>query len=217
MMHLGDIRKIHGYDIPPVDVITGGSPCQDLSVAGKRAGLDGDRSGLFMEQIRIVKEMREHEKSNGRTNEHIRPRYMVWENVPGAFSSNNGKDFQAVLTEIVRIVEPQTPDVPMPDRGGGNTTDACTTGWVNGALLGDYTMRSFGECPREENESHLSQILQDSAHQKYSLSEKACAGILRRAKKRGKELPKVLKDALEKQCLNYPVESFEKWGGAKRS
>lgn len=117
-MHLGDIKNIHGYDIPPVDVITGGSPCQDLSVAGKRAGLDGERSGLFMEQIRIVKEMREHERASGRPDEYIRPRYMVWENVPGAFSSNKGNDFQAVLTEIVRIAEPQAPDVPMPNRGG---------------------------------------------------------------------------------------------------
>ena len=90
---------------------------QDLSVAGKRAGLDGERSGLFMEQIRIVREMREHDRASGRTDEHIRPRWMVWENVPGAFSSNKGKDFQAVLTEIVRIVEPEAPDVPMPDKG----------------------------------------------------------------------------------------------------
>lgn len=117
MKHLGDITKINGAEIPPVDVITGGSPCQDLSVAGKRAGLDGERSGLFMEQIRIVKEMREKEKQNGRADEFIRPRFMVWENVPGAFSSNNGKDFQAVLTEIVRIVKADAPDVPMPDKG----------------------------------------------------------------------------------------------------
>ena len=117
MKHLGDITKINGAEIPIVDCITGGSPCQDLSVAGKRAGLSGERSGLFMEQIRIVKEMREKEKQNGRTGEFIRPRFMVWENVPGAFSSNNGKDFQAVLTEIVRIVEADAPDVPMPDKG----------------------------------------------------------------------------------------------------
>lgn len=116
MKHLGDITKINGAEIPPVDVITGGSPCQDLSVAGKRAGLDGERSGLFMEQIRIVKEMRAKEKADGRTGQLIRPRFMVWENVPGAFSSNNGKDFQAVLTEIVRIIEADAPDVPMPDK-----------------------------------------------------------------------------------------------------
>ena len=117
MIHLGDITKIDGHRIQPVDIITGGSPCQDLSVAGKRAGLDGERSGLFMEQIRIVKEMRD-----ATANVDIRlvkPRYMVWENVPGAFSSNQGKDFQAVLTEIIRIAEPNAPDVPLPAKWGG--------------------------------------------------------------------------------------------------
>ena len=124
MKHYGDITKLSGYDLPIVDVITGGSPCQDLSVAGKRAGLDGERSGLFMEQIRIVKEMRQHDRESGRSDEFIRPRYMVWENVPGAFSSNKGKDFQAVLTEIVRIAEPESPYVPMPE-GGAWTKSGC--------------------------------------------------------------------------------------------
>lgn len=119
MKHYGDITKIRGDQVEPVDIITGGSPCQDLSVAGKRAGLDGERSGLFMEQIRIVKEMRTRDVRDGRTGQFIRPRYMVWENVPGAFSSNKGKDFQAVLTEIVRIAEPSAPDVPMPENGNG--------------------------------------------------------------------------------------------------
>lgn len=100
-----------------VDVLTGGSPCQDLSVAGNRAGLAGERSGLFMEQIRIAKEMRAYDKANGRTDWTCRPRYMVWENVPGAFSSNKGKDFQAVLTEIIRVADETAPDVPMPDNG----------------------------------------------------------------------------------------------------
>lgn len=90
MKHYGDIRALDGGKLPPVDCITGGSPCQDLSVAGKRAGLAGERSGLFMEQLRIVKEMRENEMRNGRPAELVRPRYMVWENVPGAFSSNIG-------------------------------------------------------------------------------------------------------------------------------
>lgn len=118
MKHYGDITKLSGVDLPPVDCITGGSPCQDLSVAGKRAGLAGERSGLFMEQIRVVKEMRENDRRNGRPAHLCRPRYMVWENVPGAFSSNKGEDFRAVLTEIIRIVCPDCPDVPMPDRGG---------------------------------------------------------------------------------------------------
>ena len=116
MKHYGDITKLSGYDLPIVDVITGGSPCQDLSVAGKRAGLDGERSGLFMEQIRIVKEMRERDRQSGRTGYLVRPRYMVWENVPGAFSSNKGKDFQAVLTEIVKICEPDAV-IPLLDKG----------------------------------------------------------------------------------------------------
>ena len=116
MKHYGDITKLSGYDLPIVDCITGGSPCQDLSVAGARAGLSGERSSLFMEQLRIVKEMREHDRSIGRADEFIRPRYMVWENVPGAFSSNKGQDFQKVLTEIVRIAKPEAPDVPMPDK-----------------------------------------------------------------------------------------------------
>ena len=110
MNHLGDVTKINGAEIAPVDVIIGGSPCQDLSIAGKRAGLAGARSGLFMEQIRIVKEMRD--ETNG-----TRPRFMVWENVPGAFSSNKGKDFAAVIEETIRVVEPEAPCVDVPERG----------------------------------------------------------------------------------------------------
>ena len=121
MKHFGDITKLNGYDLPVVDVITGGSPCQDLSVAGKREGLAGERSGLFMEQIRIIKEMRKNDEDRGRTAEFIRPRYMVWENVPGALSSNGGKDFQAVLTETVRIADPYAPDVPMPEKKWSNS------------------------------------------------------------------------------------------------
>lgn len=107
MKHLGDITLIHGDEIEPVDCIIGGSPCQDLSVAGKRAGLSGERSGLFMEQIRIVKEMRKR---------YGKPRYMVWENVPGAFSSNSGEDFRAVLEEIAKIAD-ETDVIPRPPKG----------------------------------------------------------------------------------------------------
>ena len=117
MKHLGDITKINGAEIEIVDVITGGSPCQELSIAGKRAGLAGARSGLFMAQIRIVKEMREHDRANGRTGDMVRPRFMVWENVPGAFSSNKGQDFAAVLEEIIRIAEPEAPDIDVPEKG----------------------------------------------------------------------------------------------------
>lgn len=113
MKHLGDITKINGAEAPVVNVIIGGSPCQDLSLAGKRKGLTGERSGLFMEQLRIIKEMREADEARGRTDEHIRPRFMVWENVPGAFSTNGGKDFGAVLHETVKIACHNAPPVPM--------------------------------------------------------------------------------------------------------
>jgi DNA (cytosine-5)-methyltransferase 1 len=117
MKHLGDITKINGDAVPPVNVIIGGSPCQDLSVAGKRAGLAGERSGLFMEQLRIIKEMRVADADRGRTGKEIRPRFMVWENVPGAFSSNKGADFGAVLQETIRVVCKEAPVVPMPKNG----------------------------------------------------------------------------------------------------
>ena len=94
--HLGDISSIHGNEIEPVDIITFGSPCQDMSVAGKRDGLGGSRSSLFYEAVRIIKEMRS--ATDGKY-----PRYIVWENVPGAFSSNKGEDFRAVLEEICKI------------------------------------------------------------------------------------------------------------------
>ena len=90
---------------------------QDLSIAGKRAGLAGARSGLFMELVRIVKEMREADKRNGRTGDMVRPRFLVWENVVGAFSSNKGKDFAAVLEEIIKIVEPEAPSIEVPEKG----------------------------------------------------------------------------------------------------
>jgi DNA (cytosine-5)-methyltransferase 1 len=109
LKHLGNITKIRGCDAPVVDVIIGGSPCQDLSVAGKRAGLAGERSGFYMDQIRVIKEMRAADALRGRTDELVRPRYMVWENVPGAFSSNKGKDFAAVLEEAIRVAEPEAP------------------------------------------------------------------------------------------------------------
>lgn len=110
MIHLGDITKIHGDEIEPVDCITFGSPCQDLSIAGRRAGLAGERSGLFMEAVRIIKEMRS--STNG-----LYPTFAIWENVPGAFSSNNGYDFRAVLEELACVEQPNAV-IPGPPRGG---------------------------------------------------------------------------------------------------
>lgn len=116
MLHLGDIKKLDGAKMPKVEVITGGSPCQDMSIAGKREGLDGSRSNLFREQIRIVKEMRESDEADGRTGKEVRPRYMVWENVPGAFSSNKGEDFRCVLEEICRVADAEV-SIPGPPKG----------------------------------------------------------------------------------------------------
>ena len=129
MKHYGDIAALSGYALEPIDVVTGGSPCQDLSIAGRREGLSGARSGLFMEQVRIVQELREADRRRGRTDELIRPRYMVWENVPGAFSSNKGRDFQRVLSECVRIAEPSAPDVPIPEKGWTKAGSLMGDGW----------------------------------------------------------------------------------------
>ena len=108
MKHYGDISQMDGGKIEPVDIITFGSPCTDMSVAGRRAGLDGKQSVLFYQAIRIIKEMRC--ATNGKY-----PRYIVWENVPGAFSSNGGEDFKAVLEAVIGITEPDT-QVPMPEK-----------------------------------------------------------------------------------------------------
>lgn len=116
MFHVGDITKLDGSKLVPVNCITGGSPCQDLSIAGKREGLAGERSGLFMEMIRVIREMREGDIKNGRTNEHIRPRFVIWENVAGAFTSNRGQDFRAVLEEFCCVKKADI-SIPMPDNG----------------------------------------------------------------------------------------------------
>ena len=124
MKHLGDITKVDGAEIEPVDIVTFGSPCQDLSVAGKRAGLDGERSGLFMEAVRIIKEMRC--ETNGRY-----PSIAIWENVPGAFSSNKGEDFRTVLEELCKI-KGGNASVPRPPKRGGRNA------WNDaGLIVGD--------------------------------------------------------------------------------
>ena len=121
MRHLGDIRNINGAEIEPVDIITFGSPCQDLSISGRRAGLDGKRSGLFLQAVRVIKEMRV-------ATNYTCPARIIWENVPGAFSSNKGRDFQTVIQEIAGIAEKGV-SIPRPSR---------KIGWLAaGAVLGD--------------------------------------------------------------------------------
>lgn len=125
MVHLGDITKMSGYTIPPVDVITFGSPCQDLSIAGKRAGMAGERSGLFSEAVRIIREMRYATFG-------AYPKYAVWENVSGAFSSNKGEDFHAVLQSLCRVIDPNAV-IPRPTNARGGIK------WPRaGAILADH-------------------------------------------------------------------------------
>ena len=130
MKHLGDVSKVKGGEIEPVDIITFGSPCQDMSIAGKRAGLKhadmGDdettRSGLFLEAIRIIKEMRE--ATNG-----VYPRYAIWENVPGAFSSNRGEDFRTVLEEFIKVKEKDAVMPAVPQAGWAYADCISGDGW----------------------------------------------------------------------------------------
>lgn len=130
MKHLGDVNKVKGGEIEPVDIITFGSPCQDISIAGKRAGLkhadigdeEATRSGLFLEAIRIIKEMRE--ATNG-----VYPRYAIWENVPGAFSSNRGEDFRTVLEEFIRVKEKDAVMPAVPQAGWAYADCISGDGW----------------------------------------------------------------------------------------
>ena len=188
MKHLGDITKIHGDQIEPVDCITFGSPCQDLSIAGRRAGLAGERSGLFMEAVRIIKEMRS--STNG-----LYPTFAVWENVPGAFSSNGGEDFRAVLEELACVEQPDV-SIPRPSGRGADGAKLEQSPETDGLWHGDSLTLNIGESPKEESVSLLSQILEVNAPEKYYLSVRACQGILTRASRRGKPLPDILRQAL---------------------
>lgn len=125
MKHLGSVLDVNGTEIEPVDIITFGSPCQDLSIAGKQKGIhEGERSNLFFEAVRIIKEMRENGGDTG-SDDHIRPRYAVWENVPGAFSSNKGADFRAVLQALAEV---KAPGVSIPEPTGKWRPAGCIVG-----------------------------------------------------------------------------------------
>ena len=199
MKHLGDIKNVNGAEIELVDCITFGSPCQDLSIAnGNRKGLAGERSGLFKEAIRVIKEMREHDTKQLQMRgaafdiRCIHPRFLIWENVIGAYSSNGGEDFRCVLEEFTHIREPQFV-VPRCEKWGG----AELSSEILGALHGAQWMLNTSEHPNADVESHLSWIVQTDAPEKYYLSVRACQGILNRASNRGKGLPKSLESALK--------------------
>ena len=193
MIHVGSITEIHGDELPPVDIITFGSPCQNLSMAGNRDGLNGQKSSLFFEAIRIIKEMRE--KTNGQY-----PRFILWENVAGAFSSNNGKDFREVLQQIFNITEDNNTAIPQSET------------WNNaGAVLGNncsITWRLFdaqfwGVPQRRRRIFLMADFAGGADLTPYYLSQKACMGILERCRKRGKKLPKALEKALKAQINRY--------------
>ncbi len=188
LKHYGDVSAISGAEIEPVDIITFGSPCQDMSVAGKRGGLDAARSGLFYQAIRIVKEMRE--ATDGRY-----PRYIVWENVPGAFSSNKGADFEAVLGEIAGIKNRET-DIPGSDKWAGAGLIMAEDLSIAWRLLD----AQYWGVPQRRKRIYLVADLDGGSAGKILFESEGVSGILRRASERGKELPEVLQKALERQA-----------------
>lgn len=203
-IQLGDVSKVNGAEIPPVDILTNSSPCQDLSVAGKRAGLDGERSGLFMEVIRITKEMRNADRlRSGRATEYLRPRFWCWENVPGALSSAGGATSKQSSKKSSALSSQSAMYLCL--RNGANRALWMET---TGNWHGESWMPNFTESPKDAEDCTLSSILLDTVPEKYFLSEKACLGILRRSLKRGKELPLVLRNALILQA-GLSMESYE--------
>lgn len=187
--HLGDIKDIDGSEIEPVDIISFGSPCQDMSIAGKRAGLEGNRSNLFYEAIRIIKEMR------GKTNGEY-PRYLLWENVPELSRQTEETTLDVCLKNLRKLKVPKLNFLDQ--KSGKNQEQLWETIYP---LAGEFLMLNTSECPNEEEESSLSQILMEEVPQKYCLSKKTCQGILQRATKKEREIPEPLKTALKKQSV----------------
>lgn len=207
MKHLGDITKINAAEIEPVDCITFGSPCQDLSVAGKRKGLEGERSGLFMEAVRIIKEMRENEleriRRSGGSDESVRPRFCIWENVPGAFSSNKGEDFRVVLEELTHIVQKNIA-IPRPKDSKGRDDKWQPAGYIEGDNW-SIAWRTFDAqywgVPQRRKRIALVMDFAGRCAGEILFESESMSGILNRASRRGKELQEVLKNALENVIL----------------
>ena len=187
--HLGDIKDIDGYGIEPVDIISFGSPCQDLSIAGKRAGLEGEKSNLFYEATRVIKEMR------CKTNVSIQDTYygkMCQE--PSHLTKERILD-----ASLKKLQELKIPQLNFLDLRGGKVQEKS---WETiFPLLGESLMLNTLEYPNEGEESSLSQILMEEVPEKYYLSKKACQGILHRAARKGKEIPEPLKKALIEQSV----------------
>lgn len=191
MKHYGDVHGLNGADLEPVDIITFGSPCQDLSIAGKRSGLGGSRSGLFYEAVRVITEMRKN--TNGKY-----PRWAVWENVPGACPLRMGRIFASSSKASSASKPPRQMFLCRKTDAGCTRARSWTTVILSPGE--SSTQRRVGASHKDGNVYLLSSILMDNVPERFSLSPKACQGILRRAEKRGKELPQVLKAALERQA-----------------
>lgn len=192
--HLGDVASIKGNEIEPVDIITFGSPCQDLSIAGKRAGLNGTRSNLFFEAIKIIKEMREVSGDK-------KPRYIVWENVPGAFSSNKGEDFFSVLKEICEVKGYKIDGIKYPK-------------WQNAGLImaDDFSLawrvfdaQYFG-VPQRRRRIYLVCDFNGQSAGKILFESEGLFGNLEKSqcpwKRATKDTKRSADDAIEKFCLN---------------
>lgn len=189
--HLGDIKDIDGSEIEPVDIISFGSPCQDLSIAGKRAGLVGEKSNLFYEAIRVIKEMRC--KTNGKY-----PRYLLWENVPGAFSSNKGEDFRCVLEEVTRIKD-STVKLTRPkkwERAGEILGDNFSLVWR--VLDAKY----FG-VPQRRRRIFLVADLDGGSSREILFEQKSLSGDTSEGCEKGKRNTGAIKESFNKTiCLN---------------
>lgn len=194
MKHLGDVSKVKGGEIEPVDIITFGSPCQDMSIAGKRAGLKhadiGDeettRSGLFMEAIRIIKEMRV--KTNG-----IYPRFAVWENVPGAFSSNRGEDFRLVLEEFIKITEPNAVMPAVPQAGWAYADCISGDGWSIAYRVFDA---QYWGVPQRRRRIYLVADFRDECAQEILFERKGLRGDIEESRTHGQETARCAKNSV---------------------
>ena len=208
MKHLGSVTDVHGGDIEPVDIITFGSPCQDLSVAGKRAGLkheaNGDdettRSGLFMEAVRIIKEMRE--ATNGEC-----PTFAVWENVPGAFSSNKGEDFRTVLEELIKIVEPSAVMPAVPKNGWPYADSYCGDGWSLAYRVFDA---QYWGVPQRRRRIYLVLDLRGQRAGKVSFEREGVRGYFETFKTAGQGASRDAADCAgaddcEGECVGFPL------------
>ena len=214
MKHYLNVCDVNGAEVEPVDVITFGSPCQDLSVAGKRAGLkhesNGDdettRSGLFMEAVRIIKEMRKEDGfrqlRSGRTDEHIRPRFAVWENVPGAFSSNKGEDFRIVLEELARIKDAEV-SIPMPENGKWKQSgEIVGDGW---SIAWRTLDAQYHGVPQRRRRIFLVADFADECAGEILFECKGLPGYPSESGKKGKgttgDSPESIRESIERECI----------------